>query len=149
VPLDCNRWLVDALRGRGADVLVADTTKLDLRKLGKRTDRRDAREIARRFHLGDLDRHTRTCHPTDGEYGLRKLPRVKHAQLQKRNRTPVPIRGLLNAHLLRPPTLDRETRARLAQADQPPPRTPPEMDSPVPRRLLPDAREETRGQVRP
>jgi transposase len=102
--LGCNRWLVNACREEGLDILVADATKLDLRKQGKKTDRRDAREIARRLHLGDLDRFATTYYPTDAEYGRRKLLRVKHGQIQKRTRTVAQIRGLLNAYLLRPPS---------------------------------------------
>lgn len=98
----CNRWLVNALRAKGAKVLVADATKLDLRKLGKKTDRRDAHEIARRLWLGDLDRYAKTYYPTDEEYGHRKLLRVRHMQLKKRTSTIGQIRGLLNAYLLRP-----------------------------------------------
>ena len=32
-----NRWLVDGLKARGCDVVVADPRKLDLKMLGKKT----------------------------------------------------------------------------------------------------------------
>ena len=73
--LGLNRWFVNACQEAGLDVLVCDPRKLDLKKLGKKTDRRDAREIARRLWLGDLDRMARTYYPSDGEYGRRKLLR--------------------------------------------------------------------------
>lgn len=37
---------------------------------GTMDDRRDAREIARRLWLGDLDRMARTYYPSDEVYGL-------------------------------------------------------------------------------
>ena len=37
-----NRWLVNAMREQGMDVVVVDAVKLNLRMLGKKTDRRDA-----------------------------------------------------------------------------------------------------------
>lgn len=101
--LGCNRWLVNALLAEELDVVVADATKLDLRKQGKKTDRRDAREIARRLYLGDLDRFAKTYFASDAEYGLRKLLRLKHGLAERRTRTCAEIRGLLNAYLLRPP----------------------------------------------
>jgi transposase len=58
--LGLNRWFVNACVEAGLEVLVCDPRKLDLKKLGKKTDRRDAREIARRLWLGDLDRMART-----------------------------------------------------------------------------------------
>src|SRR6516162_4183429 len=53
-----NRWFVDALK-ETCDVVVVDALKLNLRALGKKTDRRDAYEIARRLHLGDIDRNAK------------------------------------------------------------------------------------------
>ena len=102
--LGCNRWFVNGLLAAGMDVIVADATKLDLRKLGKKTDKRDAREIARRLWLGDLDRYARTYYPTDAEYGRRRLLRVRRDQLRKRTRIVAQIRSELNAYLMRPPS---------------------------------------------
>ena len=49
-----NRWLVNAMRAHGMDVVVVDAAKLDLRMLGQKTDRRDAHEMARRLRHGLL-----------------------------------------------------------------------------------------------
>ena len=91
--LGLNRWFVNACRSAGVEVLACDARKLDLKKLGKKTDRRDAREIARRLWLGDLDRTARTYYPTDEEYGRRKLLRVRHRLVQMRQQTANQLRG--------------------------------------------------------
>jgi transposase len=96
--LGLNRWFVNECREAGLDVLVCDPRKLDLKKLGKKTDRRDAREIARRLWLGDLDRMARTYYPSDVEYGRRKLLRVRHRLVQMRQQTVNQLRGMLNAY---------------------------------------------------
>jgi len=96
--LGLNRWFVNACREAGLDILVVDPRKLDLKKLGKKTDRRDAREIARRLWLGDLDRMARTYYPSDAEYGRRKLLRVRHRLVEMRQQTVNPLRGMLNAY---------------------------------------------------
>jgi hypothetical protein len=44
--LGLNRWFVNARREAGIDVLVCDARRLGLRKLGRKTDWRDAQEIA-------------------------------------------------------------------------------------------------------
>ena len=51
--LGLNRWFVNACLAAGIPVLVCDARKLGLRNLGKKTDRRDAYEIARRLWLGE------------------------------------------------------------------------------------------------
>ena len=96
--LGLNRWFVNACQEAGLDVLVCDPRKLELKKLGKKTDRRDAREIARRLWLGDLDRMARTYYPSDEEYGRRKLLRVRHRLVQMRQQTINQLRGMLNAY---------------------------------------------------
>jgi transposase len=96
--LGLNRWFVNACLAAGLDVIVCDPRKLELKKLGKKTDRRDAREIARRLWLGDLDRMARTYYPSDAEYGRRKLLRVRHRLIQMRQQTVNQLRGLLNAY---------------------------------------------------
>jgi transposase len=101
--LGLNRWFVNACLAAGLDVLVCDPRKLDLKKLGKKTDRRDAREIARRLWLGDLDRMVRTYYPSDAEYSRRKLLRVRHRLLQMRQQTVNQLRGLLNAYQIPAP----------------------------------------------
>ena len=112
-----NRWFVNACLEAGLDVLVCDPRKLDLKKLGKKTDRRDAREIARRLWLGDLDRMARTYYPSDEEYGRRKLLRVRHRLVQMRQQTSNQLRGLLNAYQVPAPRgvlYTRPSRACLA-----------------------------------
>jgi len=115
--LGLNRWFVNACQEAGLDVLVCDPRKLDLKKLGKKTDRRDAREIARRLWLGDLDRMARTYYPSDQEYGRRKLLRVRHRLVQMRQQTINQLRGMLNAYRVSAPRgvlYTRPSRQRLA-----------------------------------
>jgi transposase len=122
--LGLNRWFVNACREAGLDVLVCDPRKLDLKKLGKKTDRRDAREIARRLWLGDLDRMARTYYPSDEEYGRRKLLRVRHRLVQMRQQTINQLRGMLNAYQVPAPRgvlYTRPSRARLAAVELPVP----------------------------
>ena len=104
--LGCNRWFVRACEAAGLDILVVHAADLGLKNTGKKTDRRDAREIARRLHLGDLERHAKTYFPTEQEYGWRKVVRVRHKLVGKRTSLQAEIRGLLNAHLIRPPAGD-------------------------------------------
>lgn len=101
--LGLNRWFVNACREAGLEVLVCDPRKLELRKLGKKTDRRDAHEIARRLWLGDLDRMARTYYPNDAEYGRRKLLRVRHRLVQLRQQTINQIRAILGAYAVAAP----------------------------------------------
>lgn len=78
--LGCNRWFVRDCRALDMDILVVHAAALGLKQLGKKTDKRDAREIARRLYLGDLDRFARSYFATEREYGCRKLLRIRHAQ---------------------------------------------------------------------
>jgi transposase len=120
--LGLNRWFVNACLEAGLDVLVCDPRKLDLKKLGKKTDRRDAREIARRLWLGDLDRMARTYYPSDEEYGRRKLLRVRHRLVQMRQQTINQLRGMLSAYQIPAPRgvlYTRPSRARLAAVTLP------------------------------
>lgn len=112
--LGCNRWFVNACREAGLEVLVVHAADLGLKNTGKKTDRRDAREIARRLHLGDLDRHARTYFPTEREYGWRKVQRVRHKLVGKRTSLQAEIRGLLNAHMIRTPKGDLHGASQLA-----------------------------------
>lgn len=102
--LGLNRWFVNACLERSIDVLVCDPRKLDLKKLGRKTDKRDAQEIARRLYLGDLDRMATTYYPTDEEYAARKLLRVRHKLIQLRQQTTNQLRGTLMAYQLEAPT---------------------------------------------
>jgi transposase len=101
--LGCNRWFVNACQARRWDVLVVNAAKLALKREGRKTDRRDAREIARRLYLGDLHRDARTYFPTEAEYGRRKLLRIRHSQVEKRTHTQAEIRSILNAYKITPP----------------------------------------------
>ena len=101
--LGLNRWFVNACLAAGIEVLVCAARKLGLRNLGKKTDRRDAYEIARRLWLGDLDRMARTYYPSEAEYGRRKLLRVRHHLVQMRQQTTNQLRAMLNAYQLEAP----------------------------------------------
>ena len=109
-----NRWLVNACRDAGLDMVVVDPIRLHLKALGKKTDKRDAREIARRLRLGDIDRHGKTYYPTDEEYGIRKLARVRHGLMHVRQELVNQARGLLRAYRLQPPVTALTSRRGLA-----------------------------------
>ena len=108
-----NRWLVNAMRERGMDVVVVDPVKLNLRMTGKKTDRRDAYEIARRLWLGDIDRNARTYYPSEEEYGCRKLLRTRHKLVQIRQQLVNQVRGLLNAYRVTAPRGELSSRRNL------------------------------------
>src|SRR5262249_36278069 len=90
-------------RAAGLTFVVAHAAKLGLAKLGKKTARRDAYELARRRFLGDIERHAFTYYPSDEEYGVRKVERVRHKLVAMRQQVVNQIRGLLNAYLLPAP----------------------------------------------
>ena len=96
--LGLNRWFVNACLKAGLDVVVADPVKLNLRMLGKKTDRRDAHELARRLRLGDIDQNAKTYYPTDQEYGHRRVLRVRQKLVSIRQQLVNQIRSLLNAY---------------------------------------------------
>ena len=93
-----NRWFVNNLLEHGFEVVVCDPTKLNLKMLGRKTDRRDALEIARRLMLGDIDRNATTYYPSDEEYGKRKVVRSRHKLNQMRQGVINQIRSILNAY---------------------------------------------------
>ena len=99
-----NRWLVNAFQRAGIDIVVVDPFKLNLRMLGKKTDRRDAFETARRLRLGDIDRSAKTYFPTDEEYGVRKLLRTRHKLISLRQQVSNQIRALLRAYRVPAPS---------------------------------------------
>ena len=101
--LGLNRWFVNACLKAGFDIVVADAMKLNLRVLGKKTDRRDAHEIARRLLLGDIDMNARTYYPSDQQYGYRKLLRGRHQLVSIRQRLVNQLRAFLNAYCLPAP----------------------------------------------
>lgn len=98
-----NRWFVNGLQERGYAVVVADPVKLNLKILGKKTDKRDARELARRLWLGDIDRDAKTYYPDDQTYGDRKLVRTRQELVQVRQLLTNQIKAMLRAYNLEPP----------------------------------------------
>ncbi len=100
-----NRWFVDGLRARGYPVVVADPTKLNLKLLGKKTDKRDAQELARRLWLGDIDRGASTYYPSEQEYGDRQLERTRHDLIRMRQGVTNRLRALLRAYNLAAPAV--------------------------------------------
>lgn len=101
--LGLNRWFVNACQAAGLQITVADASKLGLKALGKKTDRRDAYELARRLWLGDIDRHATTYYPSDEEYGGRKVLRIRHELVGIRQQVSNQIRSLLNAYRMPSP----------------------------------------------
>ena len=93
-----NRWFVNRMLSEGFDIVVCDPAKLNLRMLGRKTDRRDAQEIARRLQLGDIDRCAVTYYPSDEQYGRRKVLRVRHKLIEGRQQVVNQLRSLLNAY---------------------------------------------------
>ena len=93
-----NRWFVNACREQGFDIVVVDPTKMNLRMLGKKTDRRDAYELARRLRLGDVDQNAATYFSDDGEFSGRKLVRTRHRLVQLRQQILNQIRALLASY---------------------------------------------------
>ena len=112
--LGLNRWFVNACRERGLDVLVVDAALLNLRSCGKKTDRRDALEIARRLRLGDLDRHAATYFAPDEEYGVRQLERIRHDLVVQRTHLCNRIRALLDSYKIAAPRGSLYSRRALA-----------------------------------
>src|SRR5581483_8348373 len=110
-----NRWFVDALRPTN-DVVVVDAGELNLKSLGKKTDRRDAYEIARRLRLGDIDKNAKTYYPTDEEYGLRKILRTRNGFTKMKQQVVNQIRALLRNFRIPQPenALTPRTASRLS-----------------------------------
>jgi transposase len=98
-----NRWFVNACLEQGLDVVVVDPTKMNLRMLGKKTDRRDAYELARRLRLGDVDRNAATYFPDEGEFAGRKLVRTRHRLTQLRQQVMNQIRALFASYRVAAP----------------------------------------------
>jgi transposase len=98
-----NRWFVNACQEQGLQIVVVDPTKLDLKMLGKKTDKRDAYELARRLRLGDIDRSAVTYFPDDVEFGGRKLVRTRHRLTQLRQQVVNQIRAMLAGYRVEAP----------------------------------------------
>ncbi len=96
--LGMNRWFVNTCQELGLEVVVVDATKMGLRMLGKKTDRRDAYELARRLRLGDIDRNAATYFAGEGEFAGRKLVRTRHALIRLRQGLLNQIRALLASY---------------------------------------------------
>lgn len=93
-----NRWFVRACRERGILVTVVHSGHLELKRSGRKTDRRDAYELARRHRLGDIERNARSYHPSELEYGWRQLLRQRHNLVQERTSLITRVRAMLRAH---------------------------------------------------
>ncbi|GKS60540.1 IS110 family transposase [Nitrospira sp.] len=105
--LGLNRWLVNALMSRGLrlrkELVVVHAPALKLKESGRKTDRRDAREIARRLWLGDLDRVGRTAYPSDASYDSRQLTRTHHDLVRQRQSLANRIRSFFRAYAIELP----------------------------------------------
>lgn len=112
--LGCNRWFVNGCRASGLDVIVVHAAALKLKESGRKTDRRDAAEIARRLRLGDLDRHARSYYPSEEEHGRRRILRTRHEVVQSRQQAVNQIRALLNAYLIRPAMTTLDSKRAVA-----------------------------------
>ena len=112
--LGLNRWFVNACREAGLDVLVCDARKLDLKKLGKKTDRRMP---GRSRGVSGWAISTASRGPTTRAISRRprKLLRVRHRIVQMRQQTINQLRGMLNAYQIAAPRAVR-TRARAGRA---------------------------------
>lgn len=95
-----NRWFVNACHHSGYDLIVVHAADLNLKRLGKKTDWRDALEIARRLRMGDLDRFAKTYYPSDDEYSVRQLERIRHDLVRQRTHLSNRIGSLLDAYKL-------------------------------------------------
>ncbi len=102
-----NRWFVNGLEARGLvvgqDLLVVHAAFLRLSESGKKTDRRDAREIARRLHLGDLRRRGRSYYATEAECDTRRLLRTRRELVKQRQQCISTLRGMFRAYALSMP----------------------------------------------
>lgn len=108
-----NRWLVNAMLAHKMDVVVADPVKLNLRMSGKKTDRRDAYEIARRLRLGDIDRNAKTYYCDEHRYGCRKILRTRHQLVNIRQQLVNQVRAMLNAYRIEAPKGELVTHKNL------------------------------------
>lgn len=104
--LGSNRWFVRACREHGLQVTVTHAAHLGLKQSGRKTDRRDAYELARRHRLGDIERNAQSYHPDDDEYGWRQLLRRRHGLVQQRTSLIVQVRAMLRAHRIAQPKGD-------------------------------------------
>ena len=113
-----NRWFVNACRASGLRILVANPTTLNLKRSGKKTDRRDAYELARRLWLGDIEKHARTYYPADEEYGKRKGVRIRHKGVALRQHVINQLRGLFGAYRIPAPQTVLYTAPSIAKLER-------------------------------
>jgi len=113
-----NRWFVNACQAMGMRIIVANPTTVNLKRSGKKTDRRDAYELARRLWLGDIEKHAQTYYPADEEYGKRKVLRVRHKCVALRQQVINQLRGLWGAYRIPAPQTVLYTRASIAKLAQ-------------------------------
>jgi transposase len=120
--LGLNRWFVNGLQARGlrvgTDVIVVHAAKLRLRESGKKTDRRDARELARRLRLGDLEKECKSYYATDTEYDTRRLVRTRRHLVATRQRCIGLLRAAFRTYALSMPSGQLWTEKNLAWLDQ-------------------------------
>jgi transposase len=116
--LGLNRWFVNACQQAGLRITVANPVKLGLKASDKKTDRRDAYELARRLWLGDIERHASTYYPSDEEYGVRKILRVRHKCVSLRQQVINQLRGLLGAYRVTAPSTVLYTAPSLAALER-------------------------------
>lgn len=113
-----NRWFVNACQTAGLRILVSNPVILNLKWSGKKTDRRDAYELARRLWLGDIEQHAQTYYPTEAEYGQRKLLRVRHKCVALRQQVINQLRGILGAYRVPAPQTVLYTATSIAKLEQ-------------------------------
>ncbi len=120
-----NRGFVNACQDHGLKIVVVDPTKMGLRMLGKKTDRRDAYELARRLRLRDVDRNLTTHFASEVEFAGRKLARTRHSLTHFRQELVSQIRALLasdrvptpHGHLYTKTTMEKLCKTSLASED--------------------------------
>jgi transposase len=113
-----NRRFVNACQASGLRIIVAHPVSLNLKRSGKKTDRRDAHELARRLWLGDIEKHARTYYPADEEYDKRKVLRIRHRCVALRQHVINQLRGWLGAYRIPAPQTVLSTAASVAKLEQ-------------------------------
>jgi transposase len=113
-----NRWFVNACQGSGLRIIVSNPTTLNLKRSGKKTDRREAYELARRLWLGDSEQHARTYYPMEAEYGRRKLLRGRPKCGALRHQVIKQLRGVLGAYRVPAPQTVLYTAASIAKLER-------------------------------
>ena len=98
--LGLKRGLVNACQQAGFNIVVADAVKLSVKRFGKKTDRHDARALARRLWVGAVERYAGSDSPTAEEYGVRQVLLLRHQLVGIRQQVSNQIRAMLTAYLL-------------------------------------------------